>query len=159
MRHAGSIGTAICLALGLGACGGRDVPLAEDLAAIEAFNRNYLAAINNEDIEALSELTTAGHIMLPPGRPPVVGKAANDAANARAFEAFEIDETWTPIETEVAGDFAWQRGTYTVDATPREGGATTHSAGSFLRIYQRQPDGSWRMIRDMFNSDGQGAAQ
>jgi len=26
--------------------------------------------------------------------------------------------------------------------------------GNFLRIYQRQPNGEWRMTRDMFNSDG-----
>jgi ketosteroid isomerase-like protein len=149
------------LALALSACGSGsgDVSIDADLAAIEAFNRAYLAAINDEDIDALSRLTTEGHVMLPPGRPPVVGKADNDAANARAFAAFEIDETWTPVETKVAGDFAWQRGTYTVAATPRAGGDTTRTGGSFLRIYARQPDGSWRMIRDMFNRDGQDAPQ
>lgn len=129
--------------------------LDEDLAAIEAFNRQYLQAINDEDIEALSRLTTEGHIMLMPGSAPLVGKEANDEANGRVFESFEIDETWTPVETEVAGDWAWQRGTFTVAATPRSGGEASRTSGSFLRIYRRQQDGSWRMIRDMFNSDGQ----
>ena len=32
------------------------------------------------------------------------------------------------------------------------GGAARTSGGAFLRIYRRQPDGSWRMTRDMFNS-------
>ena len=124
-----------------------------DLAAIEAFNRAYLAAINNEDIEQLSALTTEEHIMLMPNRPPLVGKQANDEANRRAFELFEFDEEWHPVETEVAGDWAWQRGTYRVTASPRAGGEDIVLEGSFLRIYRRQPDGSWRMIRDMFNSD------
>jgi ketosteroid isomerase-like protein len=133
--------------------------LDEDLATIEAFNLQYLQAINDEDIDALSRLTTEGHIMLMPGRAPLVGKVANDEANGRVFESFEIDETWTPVETEVAGDWAWQRGTFTVAATPRSGGEASLTSGSFLRIYQRQEDGSWRMIRDMFNSDGQQAPQ
>ena len=126
---------------------------AADLAAIAAFNQRYLQAINDGDIDTLSRLTAEDHIMLAPNRPPLAGKQANDAANRRAFEQFNIDETWTPQETVVAGDWAYQRGTYTVVAAPKSGGPSRTSTGNFLRIYRRQPDGSWRMIRDMFNSD------
>lgn len=129
----------------------------EDLAAIAAFNERYLAAINSEDIEALSSLTTEGHIMLPPNRAPIVGKAANDEVNGRAFRELDFDESWTPVETEIFGDWAFQRGTYVVRAKPKAGGEERVLTGHFLRIYQRQPSGEWRMIRDMFNSDGAGA--
>jgi ketosteroid isomerase-like protein len=148
---------AACATAALTACGTatQQPPLEEDLAAIAEFNRQYLAAINNEDIAALSNLTTEGHIIFVPNRPPIVGKAANDEANRRAFEQFDFDETWTPVETVVSGDWAHQRGTYTVSAKPKTGdGAARMLTGNFLRIYQRQPDGQWRMIRDMFNSDG-----
>jgi ketosteroid isomerase-like protein len=127
--------------------------LANDEAAIAEFNARYLKAINDGDIATLSSLTTPDHIMMPPSRAPIVGKEANDAANGRAFQQFDIDETWTPVETVIAGDWAYQRGTYTVAATPKAGGTTRNTQGSFLRIYRRQSDGSWRMIRDMFNSD------
>ena len=52
-----------------------------------------------------------------------------------------------------AGDLAYQRGTFTVAVTPKAGGETHNTSGNFLRIYRRQPDGSWRRVRDMFNSD------
>lgn len=145
------------LAALLAACGTAEPPrpsLEEDLAAIAAFNQRYLQAINDEDIAALSSLTTEGHIMLPPNRPPIVGKAANDELNGRAFEQFDFVETWTPEETEVSVDWAYQRGTFVVVATPKAGGDAQEISGSFLRIYRRQPNGEWRMIRDMFNSDG-----
>jgi ketosteroid isomerase-like protein len=140
----------------LAACGGRtQPPLEQDLAAITEFNRQYLQAINDEDIEALSALTTEGHIMLAPNRQPIVGKAANDAANGSAFERFDFEEHWMPVETVVSGDWAHQRGTFTVSAKPKTGeGEARLTSGNFLRIYQRQPSGEWRMIRDMFNSDG-----
>jgi ketosteroid isomerase-like protein len=133
--------------------------LEQDLAAIAEFNRRYLKAINDEDIATLSSLTTEDHIMIAPGRPPIVGKAANDAANGRVFKQFDIDETWTPVETIVSGDLAYQRGTYTVAATPKGGGNTTRTSGHFLRIYRRQPNGEWRMTRDTFNSEQQPPAK
>jgi ketosteroid isomerase-like protein len=126
---------------------------AADEAAIADFNRRYLGAINDGDIATLSSLTTDGHIMLAPSRPPIVGKEANDAANGRVFQMFKIDEHWSPLETVISGDLAYQRGTFSVAATPKAGGETRTTTGNFLRIYRRQPDGSWRMVRDMFNSD------
>jgi ketosteroid isomerase-like protein len=140
------------------ACGGSASPqptLEQDLAAIADFNARYLQAINDEDIDALSALTTEGHIILIPNRAPIVGKAANDAANASAFERFDFTETWSPEETVVSGDWAHQRGTYLVISVAKDGsGERRVMGGSFLRIYERQPDGEWRMTRDMFNSDG-----
>jgi ketosteroid isomerase-like protein len=153
--------TTACVVIALAACSTtrtQPTSTATDLAAITAFNARYLKAINDGDIATLSSLTDEDHIMVAPNRPPVVGKAANDAANGRAFQQFNIDETWTPLETVVAGNLAYQRGTFAVVASPKTGGASHTTHGNFLRIYRRQPDGSWRMSRDMFSSDQPPAA-
>ena len=135
------------------ACGQPQQPTYEqDLAEITAFNARYLGSINDEDIATLSSLTTEGHVILIPNREPIVGKAANDAANRSAFERFTFDETWTPVETVIDGNLAFQRGTFTTIATPRGDGERLEVSGSFMRIYQRQRNGEWRMTRDMFNS-------
>ena len=147
--------TAIVAIAALSACGesaSRYPTYEEDLAAITAFNARYLGSINDEDIKTLASLTTDGHVMLMPGRAPLVGKSANDEANGRAFDQFTFDETWEPVETVISGDLAFQRGTYTTTATPRAGGDSRSISGNFLRIYQRQPNGEWRMTRDTFNS-------
>ena len=144
------------LSAALAACAssrGPSASQAADLAAIAHFNEQYLKAINDGDAAALSRLTDQGHIMLAPNRAPIEGKAANDAANAGAYARFKIEEAWMPLETVVAGDLAYQRGTFTVAATPKDGGATRRTHGNFLRIYRRQADGSWQMTRDMFSSD------
>ena len=138
--------------LGTGCSTESQPSLADDLAAITGFNERYLAAINNEDIAALSALTTDGHVMLVPNSEPVVGKTANDAMNGGAFERYEFSETWQPVETVIDGGLAFQRGTFTTIATPRGDGNRLEVSGSFMRIYQRQANGEWRMTRDMFNS-------
>lgn len=140
----------------LAACGPARTPAvdtAADLAAITAFNTRYLQAINAGDIATLSSLTNEDHMMLAPGRAPISGKAANDAANGRVFQQADIKETWVPLETVIDHSLAFQRGIFTVVASPKSGGAASTTHGNFLRIYRRQKDGSWWMTRDMFNSD------
>jgi len=149
------------VAILLAACGTtrpHTIDTAADLAAITAFNTRYLKAINDGDLATLSSLTNDDHMMISPNRPPVAGKAANDAANGRTFQLSKIDETWMPIEAVIDGDLAYQRGTFTVIAAPKRGGPTRTTHGNFLRIYRRQADGSWWMTRDMFSSDQPPAA-
>ena len=124
-----------------------------DVTAIAEFNRQYLQAINDGDIDLLASLTTEDHMMISSGGEPLTGKEALVNAMTGAFERFEFDESWTPEETVVSGDLAYQRGTFVVVARPKDGRDASRTTGNFMRIYRRQPDGSWFMVRDMFNSN------
>jgi uncharacterized protein (TIGR02246 family) len=145
---------AAILLIGVTAC---DPPAthseAADLASIEDFNRQYLEAINTGDIDTLAALTTEDHMMISSGGTPLSGKQALVDAMTGAFERLSFNESWKPEETVVSGDLAYQRGTFIVIATPKFGGDASATVGNFLRIYRRQPDGRWFMVRDSFNSD------
>ena len=131
---------------------------AADEAAIAEFNRKYLKAINDGDIDALAALTTDGHMMISSGGPPLTGKQALVDAMTRAFQTTAFDESWAPEETVISGDLAYQRGTFVVVAKPKAGGQESRVAGNFLRIY-RKIGGAWFMVRDSFNSQQPRAAQ
>jgi ketosteroid isomerase-like protein len=124
---------------------------AADEAAIAEFNRRYLEAINDGDIDTLASLTTEGHMMISSGGAPLAGKKALVDAMTRAFQTTDFAESWAPEETVVSGDLAYQRGTFVVIAKPKAGGAESRVTGNFLRIY-RKIDGAWFMVRDTFNS-------
>jgi ketosteroid isomerase-like protein len=143
------------LVLGLAACATTPPQhsQARDLAAIEAFNKSYLQAINDGDADALIALTVDEHIMMMPNQPILAGKAKLDAASRRMAEQFKIHETWQPIETVIDGRLAYQRGTFSTTITPKAGGPARTSDGKFLRIYRSLGDGAWTMVIDSFSAD------
>jgi ketosteroid isomerase-like protein len=125
-----------------------------DKAAIETVNRKTLQALNEGNLQLMNEMVAPNHIMMIPNRPALIGKDAITASNRNLVATWNDVEIWKPAETVVAGDWAYQRGAYDITLTPKKsGGRSIHSVGKYIHIYQRQPDGSWMMIRDMFNSD------
>jgi ketosteroid isomerase-like protein len=64
------------------------------------------------------------------------------------------------LEIEGRGDLAYVRGTYSMTATPAGASGPTKDTGKYIEIWRKQADGSWKVIRDIFNSDlpTQGAA-
>jgi uncharacterized protein (TIGR02246 family) len=152
-RVPGLGGLVFALSLCIAACApSAQSPDADAEAAIAEFNRLYLAAINEGDIDALAALTTDNHMMIASGGEPLAGREALVEAMTGAFRNFDFEESWTPAETVVSGDLAYQRGTFVVVATPKTGGDPSRTTGNFMRIYRRQADGRWLMVRDMFNS-------
>ena len=128
---------------------------AADLAAIEQTNRQTLQALNTNDLQLMNSLVAENHIMMIPGRPEMSGRATIQESNAHLVESYTNVEIWKPAETVVTGDWAWQRGTFDITLTPKkEGVRPIRSIGKYIHIYQRQADGRWLMIRDIFNDNG-----
>ena len=130
----------------------RDV--AADVKAINALGDQFAAAYNSSNAAAMAATYADDAIMMDPNQAAIVGKQAIQAAyEARSKEnAGKTARTmaFTPLETEVAGDWAYDRGNLTVTITPKSGKPMEESV-KYLTIYKRQPDGSWRIYRDISN--------
>jgi len=129
-------------------------------ADIEAFRTavedtwdKYSAAMNAENPVLWISLWDENGIQMPPGAPAVVGKAAIEKGIHASYEALDWEEFTIRLEeVKVAGDWGFARGTYSASITPRAGGETAFLNGKYLTIFKRQPDGSWKIFRDCFNS-------
>ena len=123
-----------------------------DEQKIREVHSTWIEAVNAGDLVRLLALMADDVVFLNPGRAPF-GRDGFAPGFSAAHQQARIVCVSDLEEVVISGDLAYQRGTFTVAATPKSGGATNRISGNFLRIYRRQPDGSWSMTIDMFNSD------
>ena len=130
-----------------------DSDRAADRAAIHAVANRLLAAVNASDVAAVLACWAPDGVLLPPHHPAVHGHAAIGAYFARVFAARRLTFTFPDAAGIVAGDLAVERLTYTALATPVGGGPQMTDEGKGLHVYARQPDGTWQLTQDIWNSD------
>jgi ketosteroid isomerase-like protein len=56
------------------------------------------------------------------------------------------------MEIMVVGDTAYEVGTYQMDLTP-QGSPALSDVGKYLMVWKRASDGTWRVLRDMYNTN------
>jgi ketosteroid isomerase-like protein len=70
------------------------------------------------------------------------------------FELFEYEEFDIELEeVEAAGNLGFARGTYTFRLKDLADGQVMEYDGKYLTVFKKQPDGSWKIYRDCFNSN------
>ena len=96
---------------------------------------------------------TEGAVQMPPNAPGNVGKQ-NIALWSKGFlDQFHVRFALAVYEVRVFGESAFERGTNTIDLTSKAGGVPMQDIGKYLTIYQRKLGDSWRMARDIWNSN------
>lgn len=122
-------------------------------AAIDDIWNQFASSLNSGDVDRWISLWTEDGVQMPPGSPPVVGKEQIRTTMRAILDRFAFDMAVTPMEIRAAGDWAFSRGVYKATMTPRDGGRAVLVDGKYMTILQRQADGSWRIHRDIFNSN------
>jgi len=127
-----------------------------DSAAIRQIWVNYAACVEKGDGQSwLSQYDAQGIQMRPDA--PSRTKQELDTQVPGAFkarvEANAVKMTITPLEIVVAGLWAYSRGTYLQDLVAKATRQAVHVDGKFLTVFRKQPDGSWKIFRDCFNSN------
>jgi uncharacterized protein (TIGR02246 family) len=122
-------------------------------AAVNEIYSKYASTLNSGDSEGwLSQWTDDG-VQMPPGAPPNIGKEMIRTSITNGVTRFTFDMEISNEEVRVAGDWAFARGTYKSTMTPKEGGEPIVIDGKYMTVFERQPDGTWKIHRDIFNSN------
>lgn len=153
---------ALLLLLGLAACsrpeegGGNGAEVAaiteREGARIRQASQAWARAAKAGDADRLASLYTDDAVLMPPGSPAVHGRRAirEYLAAMPAFDRVVL----TQEDVEGRGDLAYVYGTFslTVLAVPGDTASAVTEEGKFLEIHERQSDGSWPMVVDIWNS-------
>jgi ketosteroid isomerase-like protein len=148
----------VAVLAGAGACSQQGSgPEANSEAAADETARQaheaYAAAINTNDLDSLLAMLTEDVVYLAPNEPALVGKAAVRPWAAEYLKQFKIHWEKTSLEFVVAGDWAFDRYSYTSTDTPQGGGTPVEDLGKGLSIFHHDADGKWRVARDAWSSD------
>lgn len=138
-------------ATALGACTPR-VDVEAEGEALMQLSRDWSDLAATGDMDGIMAGWAADAVMMPPGTPPLEGKAAirNYVEAALQIPGFEI--TWEPqiVHVSQSGDMAYmiERNVTTVHDSV---GNPVATHGKVVTIWRKDADGNWKNVVDMWN--------
>jgi len=121
--------------------------------AIDKGHEQFMSAMRASDAGALCLQLTDDVTFCPPHERTRSGKPDVEAWARELFGQFKTKHaSVSDRNVVVIGDWAFERGSFVWAVSPAAGGETTEDQGRFLAIWRRQPDGSWKVAHDIWNS-------
>ena len=131
-----------------------EVDLAEVEKSIEEMNTKLSEAVAKGDAEAAAACYTEDAQAFPPNEKMISGrddiKEFFAAGFAKGFSGLEL----TVSEVSGAGDMAYETGTYETTVNPGGQDVVAFTdKGKYIVIWKKGEDGTWRLHRDVWNSN------
>ncbi len=124
-----------------------------ELAKIGTLRDQFATAYNSNDAAAVAGLYTDDAVLMPSDQSAVEGKAAIQSWYQTMYKGGSVKIALTSLETQVAGDWGYDRGAAMLTITPKGKGKVMEESSKYLVILKRQADGSWKVFRDMDNGN------
>jgi ketosteroid isomerase-like protein len=126
-------------------------------AGIEQLHKDDITATIARDADALTALWEDNAVLLQPGTPAIVGKAAfhdfMKQALAKSPSVKVVRYLPDIRDIQVAGNVAYEWGYFEAAQKSSEQEAPHSARAKLLRVMRRQPDGSWKFTRVMWLPD------
>lgn len=122
-----------------------------DTAAIDKVRVDFNDAYNKGNARALAALLDHHAVWLPPGESPVVGRETIEARYANFFTKIHSTFELHAGDIQVCGDYAFLNSVWRRTDKARAGGEIRKVSGNYLWILKKQHDGSWKVVRDIWN--------
>jgi uncharacterized protein (TIGR02246 family) len=123
-------------------------------SAIADLRELWLDAVKSADAVRLAELVTDDVVVVHGNGRSVRGKAQLKSDFQNAFDAFSIEQRVTNPEVVVRGGWALEISAVDTRLVPRPEGEPIAVASTTVVVFQRQPDGSWKIARVLGLLDG-----
>jgi ketosteroid isomerase-like protein len=124
-----------------------------DEAALRELDAQWAKSAQANDLDGTVAYYSDDATLLPPNAPMAKDKQAIRAMWAELLVPGN-SLTWQATKVEVAksGDLAFIMGTYQLSMKGPEG-QPLNDTGKFVEVWEKQPDGKWKVGTDIFNSD------
>ena len=136
-----------------GASGNVSPDTASVRGAIEAANAKFVEAFKRADKAILIANYADDAILMMPNEEAWRGRDAIDKGFTGFLSQVSFkDGAATTGDVMVAGDLAVETGTFAWTLQPKSG-PEIKDKGKYLTVWKRQADGTWKIVRDINNTD------
>lgn len=127
---------------------------AREEVKIRQLDADWVQAVQSKDLEKIVGFYAPEGSMMADRAPIATGTAAVRGAWQHVLGTPGFTLTFKPTHIDVAQgrDMAADIGTFTETEADAAGKVTT-TVGKYVVVWRKQPDGQWRVIADIFNSD------
>jgi len=140
----------LTFAFAITACQTGVAPLSdEDVAAIRSLVQSFGDAALAGDFATAAESYAVDAVFMPPNAPIYEGRDAEVGHLEAAPPVLSYSSAL--VEVDGYGDLAYARGTYSLSLLV--GADTVAMEGKWVQIFRKQPDGSWFITLDIWNSN------
>jgi uncharacterized protein (TIGR02246 family) len=123
--------------------------IAEIRSTIDAANTKWLAAMVAGDVVGAIGNYADNAVVMMPMMPAWHGRTAIEAGMKEMMSAMKVNDAKTgTVDVMAGGDLAIETGRFTMTTTMK-GATPATDTGKYLAVWQRQADGSWKIIRDI----------
>ena len=148
--------------LALAACTQAPPPAADtreaDAKNIRDVEAGMLKAWTAKDADTLATFYADNASVMNPNMPVLTGSAAIKAgAKDMLAGLLTINFGATKVEVSKASDFGYSQGTYSLTMTDPKTKKAVAENGKYVTVYQKQADGSWKAVADIYNADAPAA--
>ena len=140
-------------------CAVPDEPRADtseaDVAAIHAMTVRWSDAVVASDVDGVVACYTDDAVRMPPNAESYAGVEAIRGVFEGYFEEYSMEMNWPTKDEEivVAEGWAFHSDNYTARMIPLAEGEAVGLDGKVIVLFQRQPDGSWKVAREIWNDN------
>jgi len=118
--------------------------------AITLLAEEMLAAFEAKDSAKVNSYYAPGAVIATPGRPAAKdGRAVTKAIKDDIADPnLKISVSNEKTEVAGSGDLAYRRGSFKITTTNPKTKQAERSAGTYLTVFRKQADGSWKIVED-----------
>lgn len=120
------------------------------LVNLAKIREEWVQDLHNKQLEPILKFYAPDAVFLQPNGDRIVGSAALRSLFQRIMASFTSDLTLHSRNFEASGDLAYDSGDFEESLTNLSTGAKIASKGSYVVIYKRQPDGSWKIVQHVW---------
>lgn len=129
------------------------VDVAAVRAAIDQANAKAAEAFSKADTAVIFSMYDNDAVTMMTGQPAWRGKEEIRTNGAKVLTAVKFsDVKFNTSTVDVGGDYAIETGTYEMTVT-EPGKKPMPDKGKYVTVWKKQADGSWKIYRDINNSD------